>query len=335
VEICDSYDQNIGLLRLISPYEESHQDMFKWTWSSGDYTAEGTFSTPVTSGSIYETDVTSHMYSVFHLDTLLYTIDLVDGVLDLVVGINGLAPGRYDSWNSDFVNYHDFEDIIGNSSFESNNSSVLDPAYPVDFTVTPDNNVNFFGLSYEPPGLGGDAWFLNYGPFGQDVAMSNGFDSGPIVTAVDPLINPVYRFFNTVTGGHFFTASEAERDSVLNNLPQYLFEGVGFEASIVDGPDLVPIYRFFNPVEGGHFFTASETERSFVLNNLPQFLDEGIGFYAYGADANLGADVFRFFNSVTGVHFFTTSESERDVVLNSLPQYIFEGVGFEASLVMN
>jgi peptidyl-prolyl cis-trans isomerase A (cyclophilin A) len=146
----------------------------------------------------------------------------------------------------------------------------------------------------------------------------------------DSLDDRVYRFFNTVAGGHFFTTSETERDFVLNNLPQYVFEGIGFNASIVDGPDLVPIYRFFNTVAGGHFFTASETERNFVLNNLPQFIDEGIGFYAFGADANLGADVFRFFNTVAGGHFFTTSQAERDLVLNNLPQYVFEGVGFEA-----
>ena len=148
----------------------------------------------------------------------------------------------------------------------------------------------------------------------------------------DDLINPVYRFFNTVAGGHFFTTSEAERDFVLNNLPQYVFEGVGFNASIVEGPNLIPIYRFFNTVAGGHFFTASEAERDFVRFNLPQYLDEGIGFYAYGADANLGVDVFRFFNTVAGGHFFTTSEAERDFVLNNLPQYNDEGVGFEASL---
>jgi hypothetical protein len=169
----------------------------------------------------------------------------------------------------------------------------------------------------------------------------NGFDLGDLglinldndTPSGDPLINPVYRFFNTVAGGHFFTTSETERDFVLNNLPQYLFEGVGFEASIVDGPNLVPIYRFFNTVAGGHFFTASETERNFVLNNLPQFLDEGIGFYAYGADANLGTDVFRFFNTVAGGHFFTTSQVERDLVLNNLPQFTFEGIGFEAGSV--
>ena len=149
---------------------------------------------------------------------------------------------------------------------------------------------------------------------------------------IDDLLSPVYRFFNTVAGGHFFTTSTSERDFVLNNLPQYLFEGVGFNASIVDGPNLIPIYRFFNTVAGGHFFTASEAERDFVRNNLSQYVDEGIGFYAYGADANLGADVFRFFNTVAGGHFFTTSASERDLVLNSQPQYLFEGIGFEAGL---
>jgi peptidyl-prolyl cis-trans isomerase A (cyclophilin A) len=42
----------------------------------------------------------------------------------------------------------------------------------------------------------------------------------------------VYRFYNPVSRGHFFTTSEAERDTVINN-PQwgYKFEGVAFEAN--------------------------------------------------------------------------------------------------------
>jgi len=42
----------------------------------------------------------------------------------------------------------------------------------------------------------------------------------------------VFRFFNTVAGGHFFTTSQVERDLVLNNLPQFTFEGIGFEAGL-------------------------------------------------------------------------------------------------------
>ncbi len=150
--------------------------------------------------------------------------------------------------------------------------------------------------------------------------------------ATDPLINPVYRFFNTVAGGHFFTTNEAERTFVENELPSFRFEGVGFKASTTPGENLVPIYRFFNTVAGGHFFTASEAERDFVIANFPALTIEGVGFYAYEADANRGSDIYRFFNTVAGGHFFTISESERDVVVNNLPQFNLEGVGFEAAL---
>jgi len=41
---------------------------------------------------------------------------------------------------------------------------------------------------------------------------------------------PVYRFYNTMTGGHFFTISPEERETVIENLPIYRDEGVGFYA---------------------------------------------------------------------------------------------------------
>ena len=46
----------------------------------------------------------------------------------------------------------------------------------------------------------------------------------------NPLNTPVYRFYNTQAGGHFFTSSQEERDFVNNNLPQYNYEGIGFDA---------------------------------------------------------------------------------------------------------
>ena len=36
---------------------------------------------------------------------------------------------------------------------------------------------------------------------------------------------PLYRFFNTQTGTHFYTAAEAEKDSIIANLPSFNFEG--------------------------------------------------------------------------------------------------------------
>jgi V8-like Glu-specific endopeptidase len=93
--------------------------------------------------------------------------------------------------------------------------------------------------------------------------------------------SPVYRFFNTVAGGHFFTVSETERDNVLANYRQFRYEGTGFFAYAQQVSGSVPVYRFFNTVAGGHFFTVSETERDYVINNLKQFIYEGVRFYAF------------------------------------------------------
>ena len=51
--------------------------------------------------------------------------------------------------------------------------------------------------------------------------------------AVDPASNdpnaaPVYRFFDTHDGGHFFTTSTAERDQVQITRADMKFEGIGY-----------------------------------------------------------------------------------------------------------
>jgi hypothetical protein len=40
--------------------------------------------------------------------------------------------------------------------------------------------------------------------------------------------SPVYRFFNTQTGTHFFTISEAEKNNIIATLPHFTFEGVAW-----------------------------------------------------------------------------------------------------------
>lgn len=93
-------------------------------------------------------------------------------------------------------------------------------------------------------------------------------------------LTPVYRFFNTVTSGHFFTRSEGEKSHVQNNLPQYRFEGIGFYAEATDTASNEAVYRFYNSNTQGHFFTSSEAERDSVIANLTDYHFEGIGFYA-------------------------------------------------------
>jgi hypothetical protein len=109
---------------------------------------------------------------------------------------------------------------------------------------------------------------------------------GPSYSAVDPFTGsveavPVYRLFNTATGAYLYTTSEAERDNVIENLPNFRFEGEAFAAynSPVEGT--IPIYRFYNPTLGVYFYTPSEAERDNIEANLPEYQAEGVAYYAF------------------------------------------------------
>lgn len=98
--------------------------------------------------------------------------------------------------------------------------------------------------------------------------------------ASDPNAAAVYRFFDTAYGTHFFTASASERDTVIANRPDLLYEGTGFVEHVVQQPGDVGVYRFFDTRFGTHFYTADPTERATIIATRSDLVDEGIGFYA-------------------------------------------------------
>jgi hypothetical protein len=157
-----------------------------------------------------------------------------------------------------------------------------------------------------------------------------------IVEVTTQIPGLVYRFYNPVSKGHFFTTSEGERDTLLNN-PQwgYAYENYGFQASEVAGIGTTPIYRFYNPKSQGHFFTANEAEKNTVLANPGWgYIFEDVGFYAYSSQIGESLPVYRFYNPVSQGHFFTINEAEKNTVLaNPGWGYQFEGVGFYANAV--
>lgn len=108
----------------------------------------------------------------------------------------------------------------------------------------------------------------------------------PLVTAQDITgseeVEPeeVYRFFNPSTGVHLYTTSENERDSIIENLDNFVFEGVKFYAYETEVEGSLPVYRFYEPTLGVHFYTPEENERNSVIENLDNYVDEGIAYYA-------------------------------------------------------
>lgn len=104
------------------------------------------------------------------------------------------------------------------------------------------------------------------------------------LTAVNPATDstaaPVYRFFDTKFGTHFYTSSATERDTVLATRSDLVSEGIGFyEHNTAQAGDS-PVYRFFDSNFGTHFYTASNTERANIVATRPDLIAEGVSFYA-------------------------------------------------------
>lgn len=147
--------------------------------------------------------------------------------------------------------------------------------------------------------------------------------------AADPKATPVYRFYNSQTGVHFYTISYTERNQIRAQLSHYLYEGMGFGAVIGPASGLSPVHRFLNKVTGTHFFTINETERNLVTTSLSHvFQYEGISWYASKTAASGWIAMHRFNNTRTGTHFYTASEAEKTQIQASMPHLQYEGVAY-------
>lgn len=98
--------------------------------------------------------------------------------------------------------------------------------------------------------------------------------------------SPLYRFYNTETGHHFFTANEDEKNFVLSKSESgewpFNYEGVAMQVYLSDptsgdGQEL-PVHRFYSPSENRHFFTGDELEAE-AIKLTGTWNYEGIGFF--------------------------------------------------------
>ncbi len=162
------------------------------------------------------------------------------------------------------------------------------------------------------------------------IAAKSAYASGAVVRKAAAVRIPVYRFYNSRTGAHFFTSSTAERDTVISKLsPPFSHEGVAFSVASAFSPGLSPVHRFYNTRTGVHFYTISESERATVAASLPQFLYEGVAYHASQVAGQGLIPFYRFYVPSRGFHFYTANESEKaSIIANLAAIYHYEGVGY-------
>ena len=110
------------------------------------------------------------------------------------------------------------------------------------------------------------------------------------------------RLYNPNSGEHFYTASAAEKDTLVN--AGWKYEGLAWKAP---AKSKTPVYRVYNPNAGDHHYTVSASEKDSLVK--AGWKDEGIGWYSDDAKT---IPVYRAYNpnATTGSHHFTISKTE-------------------------
>lgn len=186
----------------------------------------------------------------------------------------------------------------------------------------------------------GDPVYVYFGGYsvGQEVGSGDAYLDNLLVelgTVVEAALQEVYRFWSPVTGTHFYTMSEMEKEKLLTNYPDaWVYEGVAYHA-YPDATDneVRPVFRFWSNKSSSHFYTISETERDKLINKYADvWTYEGEAFYAYpiGDEPDWTKPVYRFWSGGNGSHFYTISESERDKLLADQSVWTYEGIAWYA-----
>lgn len=129
----------------------------------------------------------------------------------------------------------------------------------------------------------------------------------------------IYRLYNPNSGEHFYTASEYERNFLINI--GWSNENIGWVAPSTGAE----VYRVYNPNVGGHFYTLSAYERDFLVNVGWNY--EGVCWYS---DSAQDVPLYRVYNpnAYAFNHFWTASAYERDFLINI--GWNDEGIGWYA-----
>jgi len=161
-------------------------------------------------------------------------------------------------------------------------------------------------------------------------------DTGSVIRQTVPGMADVYRFWSPVTGRHFYTLDEAEKEKLVNEYAGvWIYEGPVFKAATIPFlAGLAPVYRFWSDTGLTHFYTIDEAEKERLVKENPQLWRlEGVAFYAWpdGKQPKEAKPVYQFWDEKGSDYFYTIDESEKEKLIREFSHvYAFQGIAFYA-----
>ncbi len=89
----------------------------------------------------------------------------------------------------------------------------------------------------------------------------------------------VHRFYSPVFRSHFYTQNATEKDQIVANDRNWVYEGVAYCAPATQQAGTVPLYRFWSARFSKHHFTASQAEADQLRTRDPNWTYEGVAYY--------------------------------------------------------
>jgi hypothetical protein len=250
---------------------------------------------------------------VGHSDTEDYYRFTVPGTIDLDVLLTGRTGGAdldlyLDDDRDGDVDSGDY--ITGDRSYSSSNVA-LNRTLGTGSYVLRVANLSDSDTLYT----------LEVGPAGATVAPAPGGGGAPTAGG------GVSRFYDFLTGTHFYTTNAAEI-SKRSSDTRYRNETPTFAAA---GSDSITCY--LNTDTNTYFYAINPAEKAQISQLNPGLSPQsGLGFSgSIQPQAGL-IPVYRFYNPGTGTHLYTSSEIEKNAV-STYATWNFEGVGFYAGAV--
>lgn len=138
----------------------------------------------------------------------------------------------------------------------------------------------------------------------------------------------VFRFFDSTSGIHLYSAAPQEYEPLLNEQGNFTFEAESY-VSVDPLSGGSEVSRFRNTTTGAYLYTIFETEKDFITNSLDDYVLEGSQFNAFETEVAGTIPIYRFYEPTVGTHFFTENIDEKMFLENNLA-YDFEGIAYYA-----